>query len=236
MLAIPMVRKNTVIDDQLYPGDILAGCENILSGGIATVGAGTWTGAAIATGIINRTGPTGGYTDTTDTAANIIAALQGNSPALAAVPGTSFRLLFINTVAFAMTFAAGVGVVAGTGTLSLGASAVRLYLLTILNSMVPVTVNATFLTTSKVVTFMLPGVTVALSEGPASAYNQISVGATVTGTNIATGTKVLGVTSGQGGIIGITLDTNTTGASASGGTAITIGPTVQIDTLFSASL
>ena len=79
---------------------------------IPTVGAGTLTAASIVSGIINRTGPTTAFTDTTDTAANIIAALPN------AVVGQSFSLWIINQTAFVDTLAAGTGItfagIAGT--------------------------------------------------------------------------------------------------------------------------
>lgn len=71
---------------------------------IATVGAGTLTGAAIAGGVITRTGSTAAFTDTTDTAAAIIAARTG------ATVGSAWRLLMVNNTAFTDTLAAGTGV------------------------------------------------------------------------------------------------------------------------------
>jgi hypothetical protein len=72
---------------------------------ITTAGAGTLTAAALVGGVITRSGPTASYTDTTDSAANIIAAL----PAGAAV-GFSWELSIENQTAFAQTIAAGTGV------------------------------------------------------------------------------------------------------------------------------
>lgn len=71
---------------------------------ITTVGAGTLTAAAIAGGVINRSGPTAAYTDTTDTAANIIAALPN------AQLGQSWEATIVNTTGFAETIAGGTGV------------------------------------------------------------------------------------------------------------------------------
>jgi hypothetical protein len=155
MLVRPMVFGRGLTPDQVNPGDLVGAGEALLAGAISTVGNGTWTGAAIATGIINRTGPVGGYTDTTDTSTNILAALAGNSYAADIVPGTSFRLLFVNTVALAHTFAAGVGVRSGTGTLSTAASKVREYLVTVLNSTPQQTLQCNTTNASAVVTFVL---------------------------------------------------------------------------------
>jgi hypothetical protein len=71
---------------------------------ITTVGAGTLNAATVVGGVITRSGPTAAYTDTTDTAANIIAALP--NPSL----GQSWELTLVNTTAFAETLAAGAGV------------------------------------------------------------------------------------------------------------------------------
>jgi len=71
---------------------------------ITTVGAGTLTAAGITAGLITRSGSTAAYTDTTDTAALIIAAV----PRYRA--GQSWLLTIKNTVAFTQTLAAGVGV------------------------------------------------------------------------------------------------------------------------------
>lgn len=68
-----------------------------------TVG-GTLTAAAIVGGIITRTGPTAAYTDTTDAAAAIIAAMNSQ------IVGNSWALRLINDTAYAETVAAGTGV------------------------------------------------------------------------------------------------------------------------------
>ncbi len=52
------------------PGDVpVVGKQFNLT--LSTVGAGTITGAQMTTGVLVRTGPTAGYTDTTDTANTI---------------------------------------------------------------------------------------------------------------------------------------------------------------------
>lgn len=71
---------------------------------ITTVGAGTLTAAAIVGGVITRSGSVAAFTDTTDTAAAIIAARTG------AVVGSSWMLDIQNTTAFTDTLAAGTGV------------------------------------------------------------------------------------------------------------------------------
>mgnify|MGYP001594601372 CR=1 FL=1 len=71
---------------------------------ITTVGAGTLTAASLAGGVITRSGSTAAYTDTTGTAADIIAALPN------ANIGQSWEVTIKNTVAFAQTLAGGTSV------------------------------------------------------------------------------------------------------------------------------
>lgn len=237
MLVRPMGQRGLeVAAVALSPGDILAGGESLTAGAISTAGAGTLTGAAIATGIINRTGPGAGYTDTTDTAANILTALAGNAPANSIVHGNTFRLLFVNTVAFAMTFAAGAGVVAGSGTLNVAASTWREYLFTILNAQAPVMIQSNTTNASAVVTFVLPVGMSSLPIGSNIPSWNIMPGASVTGTGIPAGATVASVTQGQGGITGITLSANATATSAAGGVPLTFGPTIRVDGLRSGTL
>lgn len=213
---------------QVYAGDLEMGGENILNGSLVTIGAGTWTAALIANGIIYRTGPTGGYTDTTDTAVNILAALAGNSYAADVAKGSTFRLLYINTVAQAMTAAQGAGVVAGTGTLNCAASLIREYLFTVLSACQVYTLQGTLVSGSAAVVFVLPPGRSGFNLGPSVTAINLEAGATVTGTNVPTGTTILGLAIGQAGLTGITLSANATGSGIS---TLTIGPTLQIDTL-----
>lgn len=103
--------SNFSIDGSLIvTGSVVQGtAAPVLSGekntAITTAGAGTLTAAALLGGVITRTGPTAAYTDTTDTAALIIAAL----PALVPV-GASIMVTIKNTVAFPATVAGGTSV------------------------------------------------------------------------------------------------------------------------------
>jgi hypothetical protein len=232
----PSVYANEVMERMIAPGDILLLGESILSGAIATAGAGTWTGAAIATGCINRTGPVGGYTDTTDTAANILLALQGNSPASEVMIGSTFRLLVRNTVAQALTFAAGTGVKTGTGTLNIANSLVREYLLTVLNASPLQSFACTGTTASAVVTFVLPPNATALpmagsngNVGVCSVTPGMTVTDTTTSGNITAGTTVIGVGQGPGGIINVTLSAVPASNFAAAGDILQFSPTIQID-------
>lgn len=74
---------------------------------ITTVGNGVLTASALISGLINRSGPTGNFTDTTDTAAAIVSALGGTI-------NDSFYIDIKNTTAFVQTLAAGTGVTMST--------------------------------------------------------------------------------------------------------------------------
>lgn len=71
---------------------------------ITTIGAGTLTAAALAGAAITRSGSIAAYTDTTDTAAALWAAVDNPQA------GQSWVVSIKNTVAFAETLAAGTGV------------------------------------------------------------------------------------------------------------------------------
>lgn len=226
--------RGGIVDELINPGDLVLGGESISAGALTTVGAGTLLGALIASGIIYRTGPTGAYTDTTDTAANILAAISGNA-ALGGnvVPGSTFRLLFVNTVAFAMTLAAGTGVTLGTGTTATAASLWREYLLTVLNASAVAYANAGTVSGTKVITFEdTNNLATTFSMGPNST-RLITPGMIVSGTGIAANTKVLGITLGVGGIAGVVTDTNST---ATGNAILTFSPSIQIDGLRSGTI
>lgn len=87
---------------------------------ISTAGAGTLTAAGIVGGLIMRTGPTGAYDDTTDTATAILALLD--NPAV----GDSWEFTHVNGVAQIATIVAGAGITLA-GTTANAASKVRRY-------------------------------------------------------------------------------------------------------------
>jgi hypothetical protein len=69
---------------------------------VTTVGAGTLTAAALLSANILRSGPTGAFADSFDTAANIIAAVG--------VPSGSFDVTYVNNTAYVATLTASTGV------------------------------------------------------------------------------------------------------------------------------
>lgn len=91
---------------------------------ITTVGAGTLTAAGIVGKLIKRSGSTAAYSDATDTAVAIVAALDTY------VAGSSFEVKIHNSVAFPQTITAGVGVTL-TGNVVIPANSVGTFLVTI---------------------------------------------------------------------------------------------------------
>ena len=219
--------------------DIMGG-DTIFAGEVpnfvATVGDGTWPAAAIVGGILQRTGPVGAYADTTDTAANILAALTGAGNAADIAPGLTWRFMVRNTVAQANTVALGVGVHAGTmGTSpNIAASLVREYLFTVLNSTPPVNLVSNTTNGSATVTFTLPTGTTGLSMGPSVPATVLTPGMTISGTGVTAGTRILSVTQGAGGITGVVMDANATATNSN--VSLNFGPTFSMDSLRSSTL
>lgn len=142
---------------------------------ITTVGNGTLTAASIVGGVITRSGSTSAFTDTTDTAANIVAAIT--SP----VAGESFFLYIRNTTAFAETFAGGTGVTL-SGNVILPAHSTSAFLVTLTS----LTAVAMLMVGQSLQTTIAPEVATALTTNGAG---------TITGTGIAGGVTLRSGTS-----------------------------------------
>lgn len=222
-----------IVDDRIQPGDLPATGVSIAS--ITTAGSGTLTGAAIASGIVARTGPGAGFTDTTESAWSIIQALTGGFPAADVVQGISFFFTYQNKVAQAMTFAGGAGVTLGSN-VNVAASAVRDYLVTILNSTAPVTLSSGTTNGNKIITFNTPiqTGTQETSNANTKGYGTITPGMVISGTGITAGTKVVGLTMGDQArglssnfIVGVTTDTNSTATNAD--VDLLFSPNVRFD-------
>ena len=109
------VWEPVIVDSQLTDGSLsptfkalaVTGADTVLtptnspssSGGI------TLTAAMLDNGVVVRSGPTAAFTDTLDTAANIITYLD-----VTAGTGQGFRFVYVNTTAFVATIAAGTGI------------------------------------------------------------------------------------------------------------------------------
>lgn len=89
---------------------------------ITTAGDGALTAAAINSGVINRSGPTAAFSDTTATAAQLYAGTGSNT-------GASFYVRIKNTTAFLQTLVGGTGVTFSSATI-IPALAVGTYLVT----------------------------------------------------------------------------------------------------------
>lgn len=190
---------------QVAQGDLLGAAETIAS--LTTAGAGTLTGALLANNILNRTGPTGAVADTTDTASLIIAAVPN------ANSGDSWRLRYINTVAFAETVTAGTGVTVTNGVVN--ASSVKEFLIQLTNatpqSVVP---NCQTTNGNKIITGMRQSQT-----------DLITPGMLVTGTGAGASAKVVGVQPG----VGVTVDVNSSATTTlATPTTLTFSPSVLI--------
>lgn len=179
---------------------------------LATVGNGQLLALNVLQGYLNRTGPVGAFTDTWPNADDIIAALE--NPQI----GDSWQFLYRNSVAQAMTFAAGTGIIAGTGTLNIAASLTRIYQHTLLS-----TKRSTILVGTTATSLILSGFTNAQIA-------TIEPGMGVTGTNIAANSVVNGVTpSDTAGGATITLNNATTGNGNN--IAFSFFPRIQLDSL-----
>lgn len=178
------------------PQDVAAIAETL--GTLTTAGAGTITGALFNNSILSRTGPTGAYTDTTDTAANIVNALIGGvyntsaeSGASIGIPsGSTYRLRYINTVGFAMTLAAGTGVTLGTNT-GIALSSWRDYLITITNGTPSQIGTGSITNANNIVTNMSQQLLSLLTPGMLVSGTGISAGTTVAAINVTAGTVQL---------------------------------------------
>jgi hypothetical protein len=114
MLARPL-GLDAGITRPFSDGDVMDSRDKIAL--LTTVGAGSITAAMISSSILSRTGPVGGFTDTVDTAQNIVNAFSGNTnsvisgvtfgnlfvPANVPQQGATWRWLYINGVAQALT-------------------------------------------------------------------------------------------------------------------------------------
>lgn len=182
-------------------------------GANATAGNVTLGVADIFGGILNRTGPAGGFTDTWPDADTILAALDNPQK------GDSWILIYRNGVAQAMTFGAGVGIVSGIGTLNCAASSTKWYLHTLLATKrtVILVVNTT-------------NANAVLTGLDNSEIAQIEAGMGVTGAGIGASAVVLGVTpSDTPGGATITLSVNSTATAQN--IAATFFPRIQLDAL-----
>lgn len=182
-----------------------------------TVGAAALTAEQILSGWLQRSGPAGGFVDTWPAASSIIAAMEaaGSSPQV----GDCFDFWYQNTVAQAMTFAAGTGIVSGTGTLNAAASVTRFYRHTILSNKVQA-IGVVSTTNANAV----------LTNVPTAFLQNVMPGMGATGTGIGASAVVLGVAyNDTTGLGTITLSVNSTATADN--IPVTFFPRIRLDSL-----
>lgn len=179
----------------------------------ATNGNATLTAMNLLTGVLNRTVVGAPFTDTWPTADSLIAAIE--NPQI----GDSWLTWYRNAVAFAMTFAAGTGIVSGIGTLNCAASSSKLYLHTILSTKRSTILVATTLNASGV-----------LSNLTNAQIATIEPGMGATGVGIGASAVVLGVTPSDSPI-GATVTLSVVSTASADNIPVSFFPRVQVDAL-----
>lgn len=208
-----MLVKARVMDKgmprSLGAGDLLAGGESLANSTLATNGAGTLTAAILTSGFCVRTTVGAPYTDTTCTAALLLAAIPD------AQVGDTFRFRHMNTVAQTCTLAAGTGCTLGTvPATTVTASSYKDYLVTITNATPATTVVCTIANGTKIIT----GMTLAQTSA-------VSVGQLVTGTGAGASAVVVSIQAG----VGVTVDVNSTADNAAA--SFTFSPSYRVDAI-----
>lgn len=232
MAAIRMNGYRALSNELLSPGDTVLTSEIFQP--VTTVGAATLSAAAMLNGVLYRSGSTAGYTDTFDTATNILLAMSGNLTNPAVSPGLSFKMRLVNSVAFAETITLGAGMIAGSGVIAtVAASSYRDFLFSFTSVQPPISNIANTTSGSAVVTWYLPPGQTSEPQGPSPLSMNIMPGCTVTGTGVPANTTVIGITQGQGGTLGFTMSAN---ATATGAVTLSFGPTITVSSSGSGTL
>lgn len=227
----PIGVRGQQLNQLISNGDITPLGINPRTGLIDTAGAGTWTGAKIATGLIYREGPGANYADTMDTAANIVSAFTDAAGAANLFPGMCIPLTVVNTVAFICTWTAAQGVTDGAygGPNNIAASSARDYLVELANLTPLYNLSATTTNTSADVLFNFPAGQTEYEIGSGPGQLDISPGAFchAAGSGI-TNSQVAGLLYNSAGVIGFTaVDVATSSAVFT----FTFGPFVQFWTV-----
>jgi hypothetical protein len=228
-----LVQVTGIVDGLTRPiqGDLLDLREGIF--GLAVAGNTTLLGAAIARGVVSRTGPTADYSDTVDFLENIIAALSSSAALMPAnvtfediyqpsgrpSAGSTFRFMYRNTVAYVATLLTNTGITL-TAPTAIAASSVREYLCTFTNTTRVATLLGTSTNGSPILTNVDP-----------NRLDSVSIGQLVTaGAGISAGTLVTQVNKTAGTV---TMSAN---ATATQSVAFTFNPTMSIRGLWQAAL
>jgi hypothetical protein len=185
---------------QIQQGDIQAAAETTNT--VSTVGSTTLTGANLATNILTRTGSTGAFIDTLDSATNLIAALSNGLQVPQA--GTTYRMRYLNTVAFAATIAGGTGTAISGTAAGVAASSWRDYLMTLTN-VTPTSIQTGLVTSgSAVITGMSQAATNSVSVGQQVSGTGIPALATVIAVNPSVGITISATATVTGTLVGLT--------------------------------
>lgn len=215
-LATPLIMDGN-LTRAMAPGDVLNTQEVVQT--LTTVGAGAVTAAMMLSGLLSRTGPTGAVADTLPTASSLVNALLpgggyvggGTSTPPGLMPGATYRLRYINNVAFAITLTAPDASVTVTSPV-VNASSVKDVLIQIQNG-TPLYIGNSCSTTN--------GSAVVTGMSQAQTQN-VTPGMLVTGAGIPGGTTVLSVQSG----VGVTLSANATATATP--VALTFSPRYSV--------
>jgi hypothetical protein len=197
---IPLAAQNTA-----FPTYFPSAGVNPKTTALSTVGAGTITAAAIVAGITLRTGSTSAFTDTTDTAANIIAALLGG-PAV----GTSWAYVYVNNTVALATLAAGSGVtLTGAVPVMPNSSATFLMTYTGAGAISMLLIDTAFFLHSGTFTALTGGGPVTITDTNVTATSAIDITLKTAGGTVGATPSVKTITPGTGfTIVNTNLDTS----------------------------
>jgi hypothetical protein len=209
-------------------GDVLL--TGVLAAAITTAGAATLTAGAVLGGVIRRSGPAAGFTDTWPTAEQICAALRGHGNNADHVPGLGVSLRYINTVAQANTMAvpANEGISLSTAVYSsvvnCAASSYRDYFIELVSAPVPaISVAGTTANGTK-----------KLVLNAEASPGSIVPGMSVYGTGVGASAKVTHVIYGAAGVKEVWVDVNSTADGSN--ITISLKPTVVVHSTGSGTL
>lgn len=221
----------------IYASDFLRGqlagdlcAVGPVAAALTTAGAGTITAAMIAGGVIRRSGPSAGFTDTWPTSEQICATLRSTATTAEFCPGLGIVVRYINTVAQANTMAvpSNEGISLSTSVhssvVNCAASKWRDYFLEMGSAPIA----------SVIVTGSTANGTKKLTLDTEAAAGTISVGMSVYGTGVGASARVTNLVYGVSGIKEVWVDTNSTADGSS--IVFSIKPTIIIHSLGSGDI
>ena len=220
-VAKPLIMDG-MIPRLISQGDVLAGAEILQT--LTNAGNTTLTASLLLSGLLSRSGVGSAYSDTFDSAANIIngllgqaiyqaTAVTGISGGAAIQLGTTIRVRILNNVAFTNSINAGAGITL-VGSAIIAASSFKDFLLTITTGTPQQTFVANQINASAIITGLTQFQTA-----------QLSVGQLVTGTNIPAAATIISIQPG----IGVTLSAAVTATLV--GNALVFAPSVSVTNL-----